>query len=141
MLGGRKNLIDSVFEKVFYAIHKKYNFGFILLDVLALFRRDYILEKRRRGRKFIYIPLAIDYVQRELFALKYLRNKILLSKGNSLFEKIFSEIINLFYFRKMRSKDFEDMQKLLKENARFAHFRWKKKKVKVKKFFSVKNNY
>lgn len=142
MIGGRKNLVESIFEKVFYLIHKKYNFGFILFDILSLFRRDYILEKRRRGRKFIFIPLAIDYVKRELLALKYLRNKILLSKGKSLLEKITSETLSLFFSRKVRSKDFEDMQRLLKENSRFAHFRWKKKKKnKIKKFFPVNSNF
>lgn len=123
MFSGEKNLIDTVFEKVFYRIHRFYSFGFILLDVLCLFRRDYILEKRRRGRKFIYIPLAISYLKRELLALKYFRNKVLLNKSKTIINRVISGILTLFFSKKTKSKDFEEMQKLLKENSRYAHFR------------------
>lgn len=142
MNGGKKNLVDVVFDKVFYSIHKRYDFRFILFDIISLFRRDYILEKRRRGRKFIFIPLAIDYVKRELLALKYLRNKIRLTSGSSLFDKIVSETLFLFFSRKLRSKDFENMQKLLKENIKFTHFRWKRKnRNRIKRFFSSNNTF
>jgi len=123
MLSGKKNLIESIFEKIFYRIHKYYTFGFMLLNIISIFRRDYILEKRRRGRKFIYIPLAINYTKRELLALKYFRNRVLLSKAKTIFDKIVSVTLSLFFSKRTKSKDFEEMQRLLKENSRYAHFR------------------
>lgn len=142
MLSGKKNLIENIFEDIFYRIHKHYTFGFMLLDIISVFRRDYILEKRRRGRKFIYIPLAINYLKRELLALKYFRNRVLLSKARTIFEKIISVTLTLFFSKRTKSKDFEDMQKLLKENSRYIHFRWKKKKkFRTKKFFSPNSNF
>jgi len=62
-------------------------------------------------------------MQREQMALKYLKNRISLSKSKTLVNKIILSILSLFFSKKAKSKDFEDMQKLLKENARYMHFR------------------
>ena len=134
--------MEVFFEKIFYRIHKRYTFGFMLLNIIANFRRDYILEKRKRGKnKFIYIPLAVNYVKRELLALKYFKNVVLLRKSGNIINKIICTTLSLFFSKKTRSKDFEETQKLLKQNSRYAHFRWKKKKYRTKKLFPIKSNY
>jgi len=123
MSNGKKHFIEVTFSKIFYRINKFYRFSFVVLKILQFFKRDYILEKRRRGRGFVYVPLAINNLKRELLALKYLRNKILSGKAKSLVDKITTVILTLFFSRKTKSKDFEEMQDTLKKNIKYARFR------------------
>ena len=82
------------------------------------------MKSKRIGGATYQIPVEVKRARGMLIAMRWMRDEARVKKGKPFYEKLASEIIDVYNNAGTVIKKREDTHKMAEANRAFAHYRW-----------------
>ena len=83
-----------------------------------------MVKSRRVGGATYQVPIEVEAMRGQKFAIRWLINSARQRGGKSMKEKLANELVDAVQSRGTTIKKREDAHKMAQANKAFAHFRW-----------------
>ncbi len=127
MTSGKKSIAQSIFYNALDIIAEKIKDD----DPLAVFeqamdkvRPKVEVKSRRVGGATYQVPMEVRQTRRNALAIRWIKDFSRSRSGNSMAEKLASELMDAYNNRGASVKKRDDTHKMAEANKAFAHYRW-----------------
>ncbi len=126
MLDGKKTIAENIVYKSLEILSQKVNetpveaFNKVIKQVSPMME----VRSRRVGGSTYQVPVEVSVNRRYTLALRWLVNNSRKRSGNSMVEKLSSELIDAYNGTGTTIKQQQDTHKMAEANKAFSHFRW-----------------
>jgi small subunit ribosomal protein S7 len=126
MLSGKKSTAEGIVYGALEIIHQKTKDDpmKVFKKALSNVRPSIEVKSRRVGGSTYQVPVEVRPERRNSLALRWLTNFAKQRKGNSMTDRMASELFDAAENRGEAVKKREDVHRMAEANKAFAHYRW-----------------